>query len=101
MSTAIAPSPPKARPMRTLRVADVTGQKLVRVRIPVDERDLTIDEVIAGLLPRMQLPTQANGRALTYAATLEREGRQLLGSDHPSALREDDLLVLAPSITAG
>lgn len=90
-----------AKPL-TLRVSDVTGQKLMRVRIPAGDKETTVNELIENMRGRMQLQKEANGRALTYSARLEREGRHLQGSERVAdAVREDDLLVLSPSIDAG
>ena len=86
----------------TLRVTDATGQKQLRFRVAAGDSNTTVGELIEGLLPRMGLPPVADGRPLTYSARLEREGRQLQGSERVAdALREDDTLLLSPSINAG
>jgi hypothetical protein len=92
---------PAVKPL-TLSVTDVSGQKLMKVRIPGADRETTVGELIQGLLPRMQLQTQVDGRQLSYNARLEREGRHLHGSERVAdAVREGDQLVLSPSINAG
>jgi hypothetical protein len=84
-----------------LRASDVTGQK--RVRASAVPGDLTVGELVQGLIERMQLaPNDADGRPLDYQARLEREGRHLLASETVAdALRDDDELVITPSIDAG
>jgi hypothetical protein len=86
----------------TLRVTDLSGQKQLRIRVAADDTETTIGELVQGLLPRMGLPPTADGRALTYGARLEREGRHLQGAERiADVLREDDQLLLMPSINAG
>ena len=72
------------RPL-TLRVSDVTGQKLMRVRIPAGDKETTISELIENMRGRMQLQKEANGRPLTYSARLERERPDICKD--PSACR--------------
>jgi hypothetical protein len=84
-----------------IRVADVTGQKVVDVSdVPTDA---TIGELIEGLLPRMNMPRNDNGgRTLAYQARLDREGRHLHASEVVGdALAPHDRLVLQPEINAG
>ncbi len=102
VSTADVPtSSAPAKPL-TLRVTDVTGQKKLKFRVPGGDSETTVGELVEGLLPRMGLPGVADGRPLTYSARLEREGRHLLGSERVAeALRENDELLLSPSINAG
>jgi hypothetical protein len=79
---------------------DVTGQKNFKVSA---DREATVGEMIKGLLVRMNLvSTDEGGRPLEYRARLEREGRQLHGSELVrDALETDDELVLTPQINAG
>jgi hypothetical protein len=84
----------------SIRATDVTGQKAVRVRNLLPES--TVGELVTGLVPRMQLPVEAEGRPLSYSARLERLGRHLSGSERlGEALQEDDEVMLSPSIDAG
>ena len=101
--TEVAPvsAPPDAKPL-TLSVSDVTGQKELRIRVAAGDTDTTVGELIESLLPRMGLPTIADGRPLSYSARLDREGRHLHGSERVAdVLREDDALLLSPYINAG
>jgi hypothetical protein len=85
----------------TLHASDVSGQKLAKAsNVPVDS---TVGEVVQGLLAKMQLPrNDATGREVTYSALLEREGRHLQADETvKDALRQDDRIVLQPSIDAG
>jgi hypothetical protein len=99
--SATAEAPPQGKPL-TLRVTDVTGQKKMKIRVASGDIETTIGELVDSLLPRMGLPGVADGRPLSYSARLEREGRHLQGSERVAeALREDDELLLSPSINAG
>jgi hypothetical protein len=92
---------PVATPM-TLRITDVTGQKQMKIRVASGDNETTVGELVESLLPRMGLPPMADGRPLTYSARLDREGRHLQGSERVAdALRENDELLLSPSINAG
>jgi hypothetical protein len=94
---ALLDRPPKVG----VRVRDASRQKQARAEAP---SDATVGELVEGLLKsRMRLPQQdSEGRALSYWARLEREGRHLHSSERVGdALREDDELVLQPSIQAG
>lgn len=84
-----------------IRVSDVTGQKLVDVKDA--PTDATIGELIEGLLPRMNMPASDNGgRALSYQALLDRDGRHLHASELVGdSLMPNDRLVLQPEINAG
>jgi hypothetical protein len=82
-------------------VSDVTGQKVLSVsNMPTDA---TVSELIQGLVGRMRLPANdASGRALTYHARLDREGRHLQGAERVAdAVRPGDRLVLQPNVDAG
>jgi hypothetical protein len=87
--------------MMKLRVSDASGQKMVEV--PELENDITVGELIEGLLPVMKLPqNDAGGRPLVYHARLEREGRHLHVSELVGdALAPGDRLTLLPNIDAG
>ena len=83
-----------------LNVTDVTGQKSAYVQqIPSDS---TVAELVQDLLPQMHLcDNDSAGRPLTYTALLQREGRQLHGSEKlADAVEVGDELVLQPSIDA-
>jgi len=96
-----ASAPPDAPPL-TLCVTDVTGQKKMKVRVASGDTETTVGELLDTLVPRMGLPAMADGRPLTYSARLEREGRHLQAAERVAeALREDDELLLSPSINAG
>lgn len=84
----------------TLSARDATGQNASRVSSDVDA---TVGELVADLLAEMELPkNDPTGRALTYHARLEREGRHLHAAERVGdALEEDDKLVLVPNIQAG
>ena len=84
----------------SITASDVTGQKLVRIRNL--SPDGTVGELVTGLLPRMQLPVEAEGRPLAYSARLDRVGRHLSASERlGDSLQEDDRIMLSPSIDAG
>ena len=84
-----------------LRASDVTNQK--RALVNGVSLDTTVGELIQGLLGQMNLPrNDASGRALSYHARLEREGRHLRATELVGeALREEDRIVLQPNIDAG
>jgi hypothetical protein len=84
----------------SITATDVTGQKAVRVRNLMPES--TVGELVTGLIPRMQLPVEAEGRPLSYSARLDRLGRHLAASEKVGqALQENDEVMLSPSIDAG
>jgi hypothetical protein len=58
---------------------------------------------MSNLIDQMHMPSvDSDGRPLTYQARLEREGRSLLGSETVGeAMKENDEIVLSPSIDAG
>jgi hypothetical protein len=80
---------------------DVTGQKTHKVRsIPSSAR---VDEVVRQLLGDLQMPhADSEGRPLSYAARLERDGGRILGSEERvgEALEANDSVRLLPSINA-
>lgn len=84
-----------------LTATDVTGQK--RVRAKRVRMDSTMSELIDDLLPRLQLPARdPSGRALTYHARLDREGRHVHTSEVVGeALQQNDSLTLQPNVDAG
>src|SRR5262245_52309040 len=84
-----------------ITVADVSGQKAVRVSsVP---SDATVDEVVRHLLGEMKLPANdAEGRPVTYHARLERESRHLQGKERiGDTLQAQDHLILQPNVDAG
>jgi hypothetical protein len=82
-------------------VTDVTGQKVLAVSGMPD--DVTVSELIQGLVGRMQLAqNDVSGRLLSYHARLDREGRHLQGSERVAeAVRPGDRVVLQPNVDAG
>ncbi|MFW6164335.1 MAG: hypothetical protein ACODAJ_16320 [Planctomycetota bacterium] len=84
-----------------IQASDVSGQKVVRVRDL--QPDLSVGELIEGLLAEMHIPTNdVEGRPLTYQARLDREGRHLHASEVVGdALEPEDHIVLQPNIDAG
>ena len=84
-----------------VRFSDVTGQKLIAVSDVA--LDLSVGELLDGILPRMQLPSRdSSGRALEWSARLSRDGRHLNRSELAGdALRDDDEVQIAPNIDAG
>ncbi len=84
----------------TVQVTDVSGQKLHRAGDI--SPDSTVGELIVSLPSRMGLVDKVDGHPIAYTARLDREGRQLNASERVGdVLREDDRLVIAPSIDAG
>lgn len=89
----------KPRSGISVRATDVTGQRSVRLR---DVTDQTIGELVDKLLPVMGLPAAVDGRALSYTARLEREGRHLHASERlDEVLQDEDEVVVSPNIDAG
>jgi hypothetical protein len=88
-------------PTLDISATDVTGQNVVNVNAL--DREMTVGELLEGLVPRMRLPQLANGgRPLTYHARLEREGRHLHATEIVGeALEEQDRIMLQPTIEAG
>lgn len=87
--------------MQLLEVSDVSGQK--RMTVDEFEQDAIIGELVERLISEMDLTRQdREGRAVTYHARLEREGRHLHASERVGdALQRGDRLVLQPNIDAG
>jgi hypothetical protein len=87
--------------VQLLEVSDVSGQK--RLTVDEYEGDATVGELVDRLLAEMALTREdANGRALTYHARLEREGRHLHAAERVGeALQSGDRIVLQPNIDAG
>ena len=84
-----------------IHARDVTGQKRFSISdIPVEQ---TVGEFVKSLIGRLTLVDRDHeGRPLEYRARLEREGRQLHGSELlRDALENDDEIVLTPWISAG
>lgn len=88
-------------PTLNFEAVDLTGQKRLRLRGVA--RDATIGEMMDALLGRMSLPREnSEGRPLAYYPLLERESRHLNHSELVGdAIREDDRVVVQPSIDAG
>lgn len=87
--------------LQLLDVSDVSGQK--RMTVDDFEQDATIGELVERLLAEMDLTRQdREGRAITYHARLEREGRHLHAAERiGDVLQRGDQLVLQPNIDAG
>ncbi len=85
----------------SISATDVTRQKTVKVSGVAP--DITIGELMRGLVPKMKLAEQdADGSALTYQVRSEREGRQLHSSERAGeALKPNDRIVLQPNVMAG
>ena len=83
-----------------ITATDLTGQKRVRARVPID---FTMQDFIQDLLPRLQLPSQdSGGRALTYHARVNRLGRHALSSEVVGeVLVPNDEISLHPNVDAG
>ena len=84
-----------------LSICDVSLQKMANVKdVPSDS---TVGELVQGVLPQLNLPLNTvDGRPLSYAARLDREGRALHGSETVGdALQTGDRVVLQPNIDAG
>jgi hypothetical protein len=84
-----------------ISATDVTGQNVVNVNAL--DREMTVGELLDGLVPRMRLPRLGNGgRPLSYQARLEREGRHLFASEIVGeVLEKHDRIMLQPTIEAG
>lgn len=82
-------------------VTDVTGQKVLAVSNVGD--DVTVGELIRGLLERMQLPSNDTaGRPISYHARLDRIGAHLPGAQLVREIVEPgDRIVLQPNVDAG
>jgi hypothetical protein len=84
-----------------LTARDVTGQKKFRLSgVPAGA---SVGEIVRSALARMGIGRHdREGRELEYRARLDRDGRQLHGSERVGdALRSGDELVLTPRINAG
>ena len=63
-----------------VNVEDVSGHK--RVRAAGISPDMTIAELVQGLIPKMELPgSDPEGRPVAYHVRSDREGRHLHGSE--------------------
>ncbi len=84
-----------------VNVQDVTGHKTVRVA--GISRDMTVAELVRGLVPKMELPSSdPEGRGVSYHVRSDRLGRHLHASELlDGVLETDDTLVLQPNIQAG
>ena len=84
-----------------IEVSDVSGQKTIEVERVRPEA--TMGELVDRLLAELELSREdSNGRALTYRARLEREGRHLNAAERVGdVLQSGDRLVLQPNIHAG
>jgi hypothetical protein len=82
-------------------VSDVTGQKVLAVSNVGN--DVTVGELIRGLLERMQLPSNDTaGRPISYHARLDRIGAHLQGAQLVrESVEPGDRIVLQPNVDAG
>ncbi len=82
-------------------VEDVSGHK--KVRAAGISPDMTVAELVQGLVPQMGLPgTDPEGRPVSYHVRSDREGRHVHGSEIVGdVLSPDDRIVLQPNIQAG
>jgi hypothetical protein len=90
-------------PKLDISASDVTGQTVVNIGIDAGDREMSVGELLDGLVPRMKLPRLGNGgRPLTYHARLEREGRHLHATETVGeALQSKDRIMIQPTIDAG
>ena len=90
-------------PKLDILASDVTGQTVVNVGIDASDREMSVGELLDGLVPRMKLPRLGNGgRTLTYHARLEREGRHLHATEVVGeALQPKDRIMIQLTIEAG
>lgn len=87
--------------IQLLEVSDASGQNCITVdRV---DADAPVSELVDRALADLGLNLEdSQGRALTYQARLEREGRALNGAERTSdVLRSGDRVTLQPSIDAG
>ena len=84
----------------TITARDVTGQRKTSCAIP---RNASVNDLIDRFGDRMQLGREdSDGRAITWFARHEREGRALHRSERVGeALRDQDEIRLQPEISAG
>ena len=84
-----------------LRVSDSTNHRTLRV--PAVPGSFTISELLQRLTVKLGLArSDTHGAPLQYQAVLNRESRHLNGAETVGdALREDDEIVISPSIQAG
>ena len=87
--------------MLTLTASDISGQK--RVKVQQVSPDLTVGELVTGLVERLRLPRNGQkGQPLSYHALLERERRHLHSTARIGTEAQDqDVLILEHSIDAG
>ena len=83
----------------SLYVEDVSGQR--KVRAAGVSPDMTVGELVQGLIPRMGLPATADDRPVSYHLR-DGAGRNLHASELVGdVLEPDDCVVLQPNIMAG
>lgn len=87
--------------IQLLDVSDATGQH--RITMAGLDTDAPISELVDRAMAELGLITEdSQGRALSYQARLEREGRALNGAERVGdVLRRGDRVTLQPSIDAG
>ena len=87
--------------IQLLEVSDASGQNWITVdRV---DADTPVSELVDRALADLGLNLEdSQGRALSYQARLEREGRALNGAERAAdVLRSGDRVTLQPSIDAG
>lgn len=82
-----------------LNVTDVSRQRRFTAQVDVDA---PVSAALADVVAMMDLPANDASQQATWTARLDREARQLHGSEIVGdALVEDDTIVLQPEINAG
>ena len=82
-----------------LTVTDVSRQRRFAARVPVDS---PVSVALADIVAQMDLPANDQSSPASWSARLDREARQLHGSEIVGdSLIEDDTIVLQPEINAG
>lgn len=87
--------------IQLLDVSDATGQH--RITLDALDADAPVSELVDRALAELGLIQEdSQGRALSYQARLEREGRALNGAERAGdVLQRGDRVTLQPSIDAG
>jgi hypothetical protein len=87
--------------IQLLEVSDASGQHCITVT--EIEADAPVSELVERALAELELNREdSQGRALSYQARLEREGRALNGAERAGdVLQSRDRVTLQPSIDAG
>lgn len=82
-----------------LNVTDVSRQRRFAASVDVEA---PVSMALADIVAQMDLPPNEQSAQATWTARLDREARQLHGSEIVGqALVEDDTIVLQPEVNAG